>query len=134
MSNLGNNFMRIAVIYALIGMTLGAFMGMTGDHTQSPTHAHINLLGWVSMFLFGLYYRSNSGAAALALAKWHFWIMNLGLIAMLAALGLYMAGNAGAEPVLGIASLVVLLGTVLFAVVLWRTTGAATVEPNTGRS
>lgn len=122
MINLGNTFLRIAIVYALIGMVLGAVMGMSGNHTQAPTHAHVNLLGWVSMFLFGLYYRFNSAAADLGLAKWHFWVMNLGLVVMLAALALFMAGNTAAEPVLGIASLVVLLGMVLFAVVVWRTT------------
>ena len=126
MSNLGNNFLRLAVIYGLVGMTLGVFMGLSNDHSQAPTHAHINLLGWVSMALFGLYYRSNERAAGMTMAKWQFWVMNLGVIVMLAALAMFMAGTKGAAPVLGVASLVVLLGMLMFAFVVWRTTASET--------
>jgi hypothetical protein len=39
------------------------------DHTTLPAHAHLNLLGWVSLFLFGIDYRlhpSLEGAEARA--------------------------------------------------------------------
>jgi len=31
-------------------------------HDQMPTHAHMNLLGWVSMALFGLIYQAFPAA------------------------------------------------------------------------
>ena len=54
--NLSNWFLRIAVVYLLAGVSLGIFMGASGDHSMFPLHAHINLLGWVSMSLFGFFY------------------------------------------------------------------------------
>lgn len=42
---------------ALAGMNLGIWMGLQGDFTLMPVHAHINLLGWVTMSLYGLYHR-----------------------------------------------------------------------------
>ena len=41
---------------------LGIAMAMRQDFTLAPAHAHLNLLGWVSMALYGLYYR---GAAVI---------------------------------------------------------------------
>jgi hypothetical protein len=52
----------VAATAALCGMGLGIFMAMNHDFAMMPVHAHINLLGWVSMALYGLYYR---GAAIL---------------------------------------------------------------------
>lgn len=42
---------------ALIGMSLGFVMAASEDFTLAPTHAHLNLLGWVTMALYGLYHR-----------------------------------------------------------------------------
>lgn len=39
------------------GMGLGIWMGIAHDFTLAPVHAHINLLGWVTLSLFGLYHR-----------------------------------------------------------------------------
>ena len=52
----------VAATAALCGMGLGIFMATSQDFTLMPAHAHLNLLGWVSMALYGLYYR---GAALL---------------------------------------------------------------------
>ena len=34
-------------------------MGITQDFLFTPVHAHINLVGWATHFLFGLYYRGE---------------------------------------------------------------------------
>jgi hypothetical protein len=47
-------FLRVAVVFAITGMALGIYMGAAQDFALSPVHAHINLVGWVSMFLAGL--------------------------------------------------------------------------------
>ena len=52
MANIDRWFLRIAVIYALVAMFLGITMGIREDFTQAPTHAHLNLVGWVSMALY----------------------------------------------------------------------------------
>ena len=49
-----------AACAALAGMALGIRMGMAQDFALAPVHAHLNLLGWVTMSLFGLYYRGAS--------------------------------------------------------------------------
>ncbi len=68
MENISGKFMKIAVTFALIGMGFGIKMAITGEHDQIQAHAHINLLGWVTMMLYGLFYRSHEGAGLSKLA------------------------------------------------------------------
>ena len=44
---------RAAVLLVLAGMVWGLQMAISEDHSAFPAHAHLNLLGWVSLFLFG---------------------------------------------------------------------------------
>jgi cbb3-type cytochrome oxidase subunit 1 len=69
------DFLRIAVIYALVAMFLGITMGIREDFTQASTHAHLNLVGWVSMALYALVYRQYPAAAQSRFAMLHFWIL-----------------------------------------------------------
>ena len=61
MTQLASRFFGSAIIYAVLGMTLGLVMGMTQDHSQMPTHAHLMLLGWVSFAIFGVFYQMFPG-------------------------------------------------------------------------
>lgn len=54
MSELPFRFLLIAVAVALVGMCGGIFMAATQDFTLAPAHAHLNLLGWVTLALYGL--------------------------------------------------------------------------------
>ena len=55
----------ISVSIALAGMAFGIFMGIRQDFMLAPAHAHLNLLGFVTMFLSALYYRVFPVAAAI---------------------------------------------------------------------
>jgi len=48
---------RMAVLCLIAGMLWGLHMAISQDHSAHPAHAHLNLLGWVCLFLFGIYYR-----------------------------------------------------------------------------
>src|SRR5260370_27669558 len=85
-------FLRTAVVYALAGMALGIFMAMSDDHSQMPTHAHMNLLGWASMALYAVVYRVWPETARSPLATWHFWIANLGTLVAVGGVAGRMAG------------------------------------------
>jgi hypothetical protein len=106
---------RLAAVYFAVGVTLGVVMGASGDHSLRPVHAHINLLGWVSMALFGLvgmaYPSIHEGRVAAA----QFWLYNLGVPVLVAALALMLKGFAAAGPVVGMASVVVGVSVLLFA-------------------
>jgi cbb3-type cytochrome oxidase subunit 1 len=113
-------FFRAAVIYALIGMAVGIHMAASHDHALAPAHAHWLLLGWVSMFLYGAFYKLFPAAQG-KLAAWHWWIANLGVIVMVAGIALIVTGTpARGEPLAGIGSLINISGMALFAVNVFR--------------
>jgi len=122
MSNLGNRFLRIAVVYFIAGVLLGIVMAAHQEFTLRPVHAHINLLGWVSLALFGLFYRSQPAAAESRLARVHFWLYNLALPVQMTMLVLFLRGNASVEPVLAVASIAMAVAVLCFAINLWKYT------------
>lgn len=120
MTNPAPWFMRLAVLYLLVGVGLGLYMAASHDHSMHPVHAHLNLLGWVTMALFGLYYRLVPDAGRSTLAKVHFWVYVPAHLVMMVMLWILFTGRPQVEPVLAIASTVVALACVVFAVVVWR--------------
>ena len=105
-------------------MTLGIVMAASNDHRFAAVHAHLNLLGWASMALFGLFYRAVPAAAGTKLASVHFWIHNVALPIQMATLAMLVGGNPSVEPVLGAASVAIGIGLICFAINLWKHTGA----------
>lgn len=118
-------FLRLAGIYALAGMSLGMWMAISGDHGQYPTHAHINLVGWVSFAVYGLVYRAYPAAAQSPLARWHFGLANLGAILLVTGVAGILAGHQGFEPVAGLGGSVSLLGAAVFTTILFRRIGTS---------
>lgn len=115
---------RVAVVYFVVAVALGIVMGASGDHTLMAVHAHINLLGWVTMALFGLIGLAYPAITEGRAAEWQFWLHNTGVPVMLVALTARLKGVEAAEPVIGIASVIVGIGVVLFAwLVLTRMAG-----------
>ena len=49
---------RTALVWFLLTIFFGMYMGMKQDFMLAPVHAHLNLLGWASLGLFGLAYRA----------------------------------------------------------------------------
>ena len=124
---MSNTFLRLGALFALAGVGLGYWMGMTEQFGLMPVHAHVNLLGWVSMFLYGLFYRAVPAAATGWLAVAHLWTAVLGLLLFMPALTLKLLHLPGTEGV-ALAGLIAgptltLIAFVLFAVIVFRQTG-----------
>jgi hypothetical protein len=114
----------IASLTAVVGLSLGIFMGVSHDHSLAPVHVHINLIGWVSMFLFGLYYRTHEEAES-GLAVFQVGTVAIGFIAMMAALTMMIAlANPIAlpigVPVAIVGAILVWIGFASFALIVWR--------------
>lgn len=117
-------WLRLAAVYFAVGVTLGVVMGASGDHSLFPLHAHINLLGWVSMALFGLIGTAYPSVNVGGIATAQFWMHNVGLPVMLGALLLKLRGAEAAEPVIGVASIVVGSSVLPFAWLIFTRIGA----------
>ena len=120
-------FLRLSVLFVLLGVCLGYWMGMTHNFTVSPVHAHINLLGWVSMFLYGLFYRVFPDAARGWLPKVHFALAVTGLPIMMVGLTIQLLAAPGlmglVPPMMIVGPTLVVLGMFAFAVIVFRATG-----------
>lgn len=114
-------WLRIAVVYFAIGVTLGVGMGAIGDHSLGPVHSHVTLLGWVTMALFALLYRQFPELAAGRLATAQFWLYNIGLALMVVTLAGVVLGNPRFEPWVGLASAILVVAVVLFAINVFGT-------------
>ena len=86
-------FIVASLIYLLLGSSLGVLMVLRPSEWRSmeyyliPSHAHLNLIGWVSMLIFGVAYHifprfSGRLIYSTKLAWLHFWLAQAGLAGM----------------------------------------------------
>lgn len=118
---LATRFLLVAVSAACLGMAGGIVMGMAQDFTLAPAHAHLNLLGWVSMALYGLFYQAVPEAAKGRLPFAHFWTATTGLVIMIPALGLILLGEPIGRKLIAPGAILTLSAMVLFSIIVVRT-------------
>lgn len=56
-NNWSIRLIRLSAIFGLIGTVLGSHMAGAGSYAFRPVHAHILLVGWLSMFAWGIFYQ-----------------------------------------------------------------------------
>ena len=78
MKNVDRWFILTGLLYASFGFAFGIWVGINERFDQAHLHAHINLVGWASMTLFGLIYRAYPALAESRLAAVHFILFNIG--------------------------------------------------------
>jgi len=110
-------FFASAVIYVTCGMVFGIWMSASQDHSLAGAHAHLNLVGWVTMALFGVYYHLVPSAAGTRLATLHFALATIGVWLMVPGIVLAIQGRTEIPVVLGslatLGSMLVFLFTVM---------------------
>jgi hypothetical protein len=125
---------RISIVLGLTGMGLGIVMGIRQDFTLAPAHAHLNLLGFVALFLSALYYRVVPDAAASVVARLHAAIAVIGAVVFPIGIGtVLLYGPARFEPIVVGGAITVFIGMLLFAFVVFTTGGvkpAASAHPS----
>jgi peptidoglycan/LPS O-acetylase OafA/YrhL len=110
----------IAVLAALVGMAWGIVMAVSHDHAAMPAHAHLNLLGWVSLFLFGVYYRLHLQLDKTVMARVQVAAWVVGTILLTVGVGMLHTGRPAGEPFAGIGSIIVLADMLLFGWLVLR--------------
>jgi hypothetical protein len=112
MKNVDRWFILIGLLYGTFGFAFGIWVGINERFDQAHLHAHINLVGFASMVLFGLLYRAFPALAESKLAGIHFVLFNLGAIVFLAGIPLAQAHQTVALAAGG--SLLVLVAILTF--------------------
>lgn len=109
-------FFGTGVIAVTGGMIWGIIMAASGDHTLAGAHAHLNLVGWVTMALFGIYYHLNPHMASHVLARIHYPVALAGLVIMVP--GIVQAIRETGETLVKIGSILTLASMLIFLVVV----------------
>ncbi|HEX3808973.1 MAG TPA: hypothetical protein VHW02_04675 [Rhizomicrobium sp.] len=87
-------FFTVGVLCVLFGMCWGMQMGATSNMTEMPAHAHLNLLGWVTMALYGTFYALEKDTLLPKLAWTNFVVSTAGVAVMIPSLAMFLAhGN-----------------------------------------
>jgi len=120
---------RLAVLFVIAGMAMGIGMAATQNHAIMPAHAHLNLLGWVSLFLFGIYYERRPALDASRIARIQVLLWSAGTVVLTMAVAAIHLDYTAADPVAGVSSLVVLAAMLLFAYIVFRPAHFAKPEP-----
>lgn len=126
--NLSNIFLRLGAVIILCGVSLGWWMGMSGHHELGGLHVHVNLLGGVWMFLYGLFYRAEPAAARGWLPTLHAWVAVIGFLIFMPSIAVLLLAYAPLMsllgPAMGISTSLVVLGMALFALIVFKATAA----------
>jgi len=115
-------FLVLAALSLIVGVSLGIFMAASHDHQLMPVHAHLNLVGWVSLALFGLVYRAYPELGQRRLAKLH--ILLAGSATVLLPAGIAMVVLYQSEPLAVVASFLWLGACIVFLLQLLSLFGA----------
>jgi hypothetical protein len=109
-----------AVAIALVGMAWGIHMAISQDHSTLAAHAHLNLLGWVSLFLFGVFYRLHPALDAARIARLQVLIWLAGTVILTVGVAMIHSGRPSGEPFAGVGSIIVLADMLLFGWLVLR--------------
>jgi peptidoglycan/LPS O-acetylase OafA/YrhL len=111
---------QAAVLFVVAGMVWGLQMAISDDHAAFPAHAHLNLLGWVSLFLFGIYYflHPSLDRTRSALIQVLVWIV--GTIILAVGVALAHTGHNAGDPIAAVGSFIVLAAMLMFGWLVYR--------------
>ena len=117
MGKIARGILGAAILYGLAGLAAGLLMAITEDHSQMPTHAHIMVIGWVSFFLFSLFYDRFEDRVSGILARLHFWSAQLSLLPLIVGLWLLYSGREEFTPLAAGSAIGYAVSFVIFAAV-----------------
>ena len=118
MRNIAFVFFLAAVLCVTAGMVLGLYMAASENHVMVGAHAHLNLVGWASLALFGLYYNATPQAAQGWLPRVHAVVAILGVIIMVPGIAIASTGGSPGLAILG--SFLVFVSMLVFLVTVIR--------------
>ncbi len=117
MKSVATLFFATGALFALMGMVWGIQMSASGDHSLSPAHGHLNLVGFVTMAVIGIYYALTPAAAKSKIAMPHYFLMLASVVLLVPGIVMAMTGNgevlAKIGSVLAVLSMLAFLAMIL---------------------
>jgi hypothetical protein len=121
------SFLILATLSLLMGVLLGIWMGVVHDFQFAAVHVHLSFLGWTSLAVFGLCYRSYPELAHSRMAMLHFVLASSSGI--LFPLGISLSIVGFTQTLAIICAFIWLASVVLFLANLVRIALAGPVRP-----
>lgn len=106
-------FIGLGLIFLVVGMAFGIWMGITHDFQYAGGHAHWNLVGFVTSALYGLIHRAYPKLAESRLT-WPQCIMHV-VGVLIFAPGIILVVATGQELMAIVGSLIVIAAAVTFS-------------------
>jgi membrane protein DedA with SNARE-associated domain len=129
--NLDRRFLIWALGYAAVGIALGLYMGASQNHGELVTHAHVLLIGFVLSLVYGIIHKLWLDKPNSIVANTQFVLHQAAAVTVSVGLFLLYGGivpEPTLAPVLGVASLGVLVGMLLMLYLVVRFGGAKVVS------
>ena len=120
-------FIKASLTWLALGVTLGATMAAHPEYTiYRPAHAHMVLLGFVTMMIFGVAYHVIPRFTGHLLhsrraAEVQWFVSNAGLATMVTGFVIRANGAAMGTPVLSAGGILAATGAYIFVYNMWRT-------------
>ena len=130
-------FIRSSLVWLALGVIIGLWMVFDPQAiVYRPAHMHANLLGFVSMMIFGVAYHviprfTGRALFSTRIARVHVWLANIGLAGMVSGFMLRVWQAGAGNHILRIGALSSALGVAFFITNIWKTVGPAGVVPLT---
>lgn len=125
---LANRFIRTAVAFFVVGVSLGMYMGIRQDFRFTHVHAHVNLLGWVALGLCGLLYAAHPRLQQGWWAPAHYWLHTIGVLLFMGGFAWGTVTGVFAFVPVSVGASMVALGVLIFAVDVFTRLGT---QPDT---
>ena len=121
------NFIRSSLLWLGGGVLLGLWMALSPQAVlYRPAHVHANLLGFVSMMIFGVAYHviprfTGTPLRSRRVAIVHLWVANVGLASLVGGWLLRPSAWDAGTVALGFGAIASATGAFLFIGNLWQT-------------
>jgi len=106
-------YIAIALLWSVVGMLLGLYMGLASDTKLLTVHVAMMLSGFVTLALYGAVYRLWPALKKSPLAPIQFWISAVGVAVLI--IGTYFLVTSGSIPLAAIGSLAMIVGAALMS-------------------
>ena len=120
-------FVKAALVWLGLGVTLGVIMAMYPATAGYRTaHLHMNLLGFVSMMIYGVSYHvmprfTGNAIHNVKIAVAQLWLANLGLALLAAGFALRAQGGRASIYFLALGGVMGAVAAYCFIYNIWRT-------------
>jgi hypothetical protein len=128
LNSIAGRWARTALVWFVLTILFGMYMGVTQQFELSSPHAHMGLLGWVSAALFAFLHAFAGDDQRGRSAIIHWVAHNLGVATMVT--GMFMTARVGPDVwtlLIPLGGIVVVVATIWLALMFWpRLSGGRT--------